>query len=136
MPSLDFTKAGQDALAGKCAAPYALYIMPGDDVNASSDTYCDPVVTHSFQIQILVQCVRDVFQLAEKDGTVYLKGEYMDLAVIRKAVKKSVSDFNKKISKDPNNLFERIVFVKQQMLYPAEEGAFIATALEYKVTIF
>lgn len=136
MPKDDLISAAQEVIDKDCPSPRALWILPQDGIaiNSTSNTLCKPIVSHTFNILLMIACIRDTFQMAKKDDKVYLSGEYMEMTAIRKAIMKSVLEFNKeKMKITTGRTFENIKFVKYQSLYP--DDSFLVNNIEYNVTI-
>lgn len=139
MPHNDLITATQDAMNRDCPAPRALWILPQDTLAQASRDGCKSPGIHTFYIQIIVQCIRDPFQIVKRDGDIKLEGQFMELMDIRKKVKESVQAFAKDYSKTlVNRKFERVRWVKDSMLYPSQEDGpkFISTAIQFEVNIF
>lgn len=136
MPHSNIITATEEAIRKNCPSPRALWILPQDTIAANQSRTCKPIGIHTFHIEIITHCIRDQFQISKNDNGLYLSGEYMELSKIRKQVKESVFYF----AQESNNQmikrsFENIVWVKDQMLYPNQDTKWLASALEYKVTI-
>lgn len=140
MPHADLVAATQEAMQKKdCPAPRALWILPGDTLAQTQEKNgCFSPGVHRFHIQLIVQCIRDSFQLVERDGEVRLSGEFMTLMALRKMVKASVRSFAKDYTFKNFTAaqFEDISWQRDQMIYPQDQGGFLSTAMEYQVTIF
>ena len=138
MPHHDLVEAAERAMRKECPAPRALWILPQDTQAQTQREGCKSPGIHTFYITIIVQCMRDVFQIANRAGSLKLEGQYMELSEIRRHVKDSVNAFYVDYRKKGGQRFSGMSWVKDQMLYPTEdEGVrFLATALEYRVTIF
>lgn len=139
MPHSHLVSATEEAMQKDCPAPRALWILPQDTLAVSSQSNCPSQGRHSFYIEIIVQCIRDTFQLSKgQDGEVHLTGQFMELAALRKLVKKSVLEFNRDWEKKHpiGRKFEKMAWVKDQMLYPTEESKFLATAIQFDVNIY
>ena len=134
MPHSDLITATEDAMKKDCPAPRALWILPQDTLAAGQRPLCLNPGTHTFYILIIVQCIRDVFQLSKSGDSIKLTGQFMELSALRKQVKKSVLDFAR--SSASNNKFTDILWVKDQMLYPSDDNKFLTTAIEYSIKIF
>lgn len=136
MPKNNLASAAEEAMKKDCPAPRALWILPQDNLAINKDGVCLPKVHHTFYILIMVNCIRDQFQIIKRDGSVHLSGEYMEMTAVRKSVKRSVYNFNKSISQVvTSRSFENIMFKRDQMLYPDEDN-FLVSNTEYQVTIF
>lgn len=139
MPHIDLINATAEVIGSECVHPRALWILPGDSIATTQQEGCMSPSKHTFHIQIIVQCIRDQFQISKKDDKFYLNGQAMELFTLRKMVKKSVSEFAIKWKKDhARQKFEKISWVKDIMQYPDDESPnkFLATAIEFSVTIF
>ena len=62
----------------------------------------------------------------------------MELSELRKHVKQSVMDFQKDyLAKNPGSRkFDKITWIKDQMLYPSETQNLLATAIQFDVNIY
>lgn len=140
MPTDSLVAAFNDVAAKKCPSPRTIWIMPQDGIVQTQNNFdCDGPVVHTFNILIIVHCIRDEFRLSFDDETkkTHLVGEYMELAHIRKLVRKSVRDFNRKNNASPaNKKFEKLRLIKYSSLYPDKKNPFIVQNLEYNVNIF
>lgn len=134
MPKHVLMEATKDAMAKDCPAPRALWILPANSTALSPKAGCRPLANHSFNIVVIIQCIRDTFQLVERDGQVKLDGQYMELSRIRSAVKKSVSVFENKNKSNFNLAFSDITWMGDQNLYP-DENNFLVTAMQFSVKI-
>lgn len=135
MPKDDLISAVEEAIKNDCPAPRALWVLPQDGLAINSNnTNCKPSISHTFNIMLMIACIRDSFQIVKKDNVVHLSGEYLEMTAIRKAIMKSVSEFNKLKNKEfTGRTFENIRFMKYQSLYP--DDSFLVNNLEYNVTI-
>ena len=141
MPHADLISATEDAMKKDCPAPRALWILPEDTIATARKNGCNVPGNHTFRIEVVVQCIRDPFQLAKTGNStdgyqVRLQGQFMELMDLRKKVKASVKEFAKanELPGSPK-LFTDIYWVKDSMLYPTGENRFLATAIEYQITI-
>lgn len=136
MPKNDLVSAINEAMAKDCPAPRALWILPGETSAAPvNNMNCKSPGLHNFHIVIMVQCVRDQFQVVKKDSEIYLGGGFMELAEIRKYVKQSVVEFAKENMKNPSKLYDKIAWRGDQPLFPSEDG-FIVSSTEYEIVIY
>ena len=136
MPHNNLVSATEEAMKKDCPAPRALWILPQDTLASSQKDTCKVPGVHTFYIEIIVQCIRDQFQLVERDGCVKLEGQFMSLMALRKKVKDSVREFAKKTAAiGQKREFYDIFWVKDTMLYPNNETNFLATAIEYQIKI-
>lgn len=137
MPKDSLISAAKEVMDKDCPSPRALWILPQDSIAISPNPNCKSPVSHTFNIMIFVYCIRDDFQLVKKDGVAHLDGQYIELTAIRKAVKKSVFDFNSINNKIfTGKKFENFVYQKDQMLYPDEKDNFLVSNTEFQVKIF
>lgn len=138
MPHSDLITATEEAIKKDCPAPRALWILPQDTVSLSQREGCLGHGRHTFYIEIIVQCIRNQFELVERDSEVKLAGQFMELTELRKHVKQSVMDFQKDyLAKNPGSRkFDKITWIKDQMLYPSETQNFLATAIQFDVNIY
>lgn len=138
MPKDSLISATKDVMAVDCPAPRALWILPQDSLPASKKANCMPVMVHTFYINIIVQCIRDQFQLSKgKTGELELTGQYMELIEARDAVKRSVLKFGIDQGKSFEEVrFNNIIWAGDQMLYPTDEDAFLSTAIKYEINIY
>lgn len=136
MPHSHLIAATEEAMKKDCPAPRALWILPGDSLasTARAPAGCKVPSTHTFYIQIIVQCIRDAFQVVRKGDSIGLDGQFMELSFLRSKVKESVLRFSAK--QDKSLGFENIIWRKDSILYPSDESSFLATASEFNVTIF
>ena len=137
MPHNDMVSAAIDAIQSKCPAPRALWIIPNDTRAVTKKPGCKSPGNHIFYITIIIQCIRDQFQVAKEDGEVRLQGQFMELSEIRKHVKESVLRFHNDYVKKGGKAFENLYWTGDQMFYPPEDKkGFLITASEFQVTIF
>lgn len=137
MPHSDLISATNEAMKKDCPAPRALWILPQDTLAGQSRDTCKVSGVHTFNITLIVQCIRDQFQLVKRDGELKLEGQFMELMSLRKKVKASVLKFAKENAKpEKTKQFTDIFWVKDIMLYPDEENKFLATSIEYQIKIF
>lgn len=136
MPHSDLLSAAEESMKKDCPAPRALWILPQDTIAQGRKPNCKVPGIHTFFITIFVQCIRDEFQLVNRNGVVKLEGQFMSLVELRKLVKESVLRFGREQSMSlVGKKFDNISWSKDQMIYP-DEGNFLATAIEFEVTIF
>lgn len=140
MPKNSLVSAVNEVIKSDCPAPRAIWILPQDSIAASESYNCIPKMVHTFYISIIVNCIRDQFQIVKgEDQKAHLSGEFMELSQIRKAVKKSVYAFAKKYNEEnPTSIaFEKITWKKDQNLYPNDDDVekFLITALEFSVIL-
>jgi len=140
MPHNNLISATEEAMRTNCPAPRALWILPQDTLASSTGnngTCLSPGI-HTFYIEIIVQCIRDPFQISEDGDGIKLTGQFMELVGLRKLVKKSISNFSKNYKANtPAPKFDNIIWKKDSMLYPSEEtNRFLATAIQFDVKIF
>lgn len=136
MPHSNLITATEEAMKKDCPAPRALWILPQDTLAVNQREGCDSQGRHTFYIEIITQCIRDQFQIIKNGDEAKLTGQFMELAALRKAVKKSVNAFAKENMKETYKKYENIFWVKDQMLYPTEANNFLATAIQYEIKIF
>lgn len=136
MPHADIISATQEAMKKDCPAPRALWILPQDTVAVGQREGCKSPGIHTFHITLILQCIRNTFEVVKRENEIALEGQFMELSEIRKHVKESVSNFAKDYKKKGGTAFANVSWSKDQMLYPNEETNFLATALEFQVTIF
>lgn len=135
MAHADLVSAVEESMRANCPAPRALWILPGDTQATSQVNGCKSPGRHSFTILIFVQCIRDSF-VFRTDGTeTHLGGQYVLLSHLRKLVKKSVHKFASKNMTIYNKGWDALNWSRDQNLYPSEENNFLATAIEYSITI-
>ena len=140
MPKNSLVSAVKEATGKDCPAPRAIWILPQDNVAASENHNCVPKMVHTFYISIIVNCIRDQFQLTKgSDNSPHLSGEYIELTEIRKYVKKSVYAFAKKWAEDnfSGSKFEKITWRKDLVMFPSDDDTdkFLITSLEFTVII-
>ena len=140
MPKNSLVSAVKESTGKDCPSPRAIWILPQDNVAASENANCVPKMVHTFYISIIVNCIRDQFQISKgEDNIPHLGGEYLELTEIRKYVKKSVYAFAKKWAEDhiTGAKFEKLTWRKDQIMYPGEDDGekFLITALEFTVII-
>lgn len=135
MPKHTLVQATEEALKKDCPAPRALWILPSDTSSVTTRPGCKSVGLHTFHIVVYVQCIRDAFELVERDGLPELSGQYMELSKIRKEVKRSIVDFENNNREAVSTKFADMVWVRDQNLYP-DENNFLSTAIEFQVKIF
>ena len=133
MPKKDLISGIEEAIKSDCPAPRALWILPQDSIAVNTTNNCKSQVRHTFYITVITKCIRDSFQIIKRDGKIHLAGEYMEMSEIRKQVKDSIYRFAQ--DNNFNETYEKISFVKDQILTPDEES-FLVTNLEYQVTIY
>lgn len=134
MPKHVLAEATEEAMKKDCPAPRALWILPLNSDAVSPKAGCREIANHTFNIVVFIQCIRDTFQLVQREGQVRLDGQYMELSRIRKAIKKSVRDFENLNKSNLTNSFSEITWVRDQNLYP-DENNFLVTAMQYSVKI-
>ena len=134
MPKHTLIEAAEEAMKKDCPAPQALWIHPMDTRAINADANCTGFKLHTFYITIFVHCIRDVFQLRKRDDKIELAGQYMELSKIRLAVKKSIREFQKKISGDFNLPYSDVTWLGDKNLYPSDTS-FLVTGLEYNVKL-
>lgn len=136
MPHSDLISATEEAMKKDCPAPRALWILPQDSIASAQKEGCRVPAYHTFYIEIIVQCIRDQFQLVKRDEQVKLQGQFMELCALRKKVKESVRSFAKDHAlPGKDNFYRDFFWIKDTMLYPSSESNFLATAIEFQVTI-
>lgn len=139
MPHNDLITATLETMKKDCPAPRALWILPQDTIALQqSPPNCKFTGQHTFYIQLMVQCIRDAFQLTKQDDNVVLTGQFMELMQLRKQVKKSVAAFALDYYRKNTTIrsFEDIGWRGDQMLYPNEENKFLITTIQYQVKIY
>lgn len=136
MPKNDLIAAIDEAMQTDCPAPRSLWILPQETLaSVANSRGCLSPGIHTFLIEIIVQCIRDPFILREtSEGEMFLDGQFMKLSQIRKAVKKSITQFSKENTY--KSLFTDLNWRSDRMLYPDGEAKFLITSLEYQVKIF
>lgn len=134
MPKTDMINAVDEAIQQSCPMPRALWILPQDTVSVNSRAGCVSQGNHTFFIQLITKCIKHEFQISKKDDELYLSGDFMELAQIRKAVKKSMVSFSRKALENTYQ-YKNLVWVKDQMLYPDQADGFFVVTLEYSVII-
>lgn len=138
MPKADLADL-ESAMKVDCPSPRSLWIFPGTN-QAQSQTRipnCMPKMLHNFNIVITFQCIRNAFE-QKFDGTdVYLDGSFMELSEARKAVKKSLNDFNKSMDIVANNQgYDFIGWISDEMLYPEDVEGFLISNSVFQTIIF
>lgn len=138
MPHNDLVTATEEAMKKDCPAPRALWILPQDTTAVQQlPVNCKYTGNHTFYIQLMVQCIRDAFQISKVNDKLALTGQFMELMQLRKYVKKSVAQFQSDYSKKyPTGPFDGIGWRGDQMLYPSEENKFLITTIQYQVKIY
>ena len=139
MPHDDLLSAINEAISKNCPAPRALWILPNVSVPLTGSQRCNSPAMHTFYIQIIVQCIRDKFQISVKDDKLSLTGQFMELTKIRRTVKDSVKRFAKDSEMKSIREFSNLIWGGDSMLYPnTEEGIdpFLITNIEYKVQLY
>lgn len=135
MPKADLISGIDEAMKTDCPAPRALWIIPGDTLAQANSPTCLAPGLHSFVVMLFVQCMRDPFQLVLRDTEVKLEGNFMELAHLRRLVKRSINNFNVQSFNGQRVLgWSGMTWRRDQNLYPGEEK-FLATAIEYTVNI-
>lgn len=137
MPHHDMVTAAEEAMKKDCPAPRSIWILPGDSTALTTQIGCSPKAQANFTILIMVQCIRNTFDLSVGDDPtrVVLNGQAMELYMLRKLVKKSVHKFALENMAKPVSTFQDVSWVRDQTLYPSEEK-FLATAVEFTVKVF
>lgn len=137
MPHDSFLSAIDEAMQKNCPAPRALWILPQDSFPTSKNVGCKSNALHRFSIMIMVQCIRDSFQISNVAGKPKLTGQFMELTQLRKIVKNSVHRFSLHHEKTVivNKKFSEISWNADKMLYP-QEHKFLATNIEFEVKIY
>lgn len=139
MPHDDLLSAVQEAIKKDCPTPRALWILPSNTVPLTQSQRCNSPGVHSFYIQIIVQCIRDKFQIVNKGGSLALTGQFMELTKIRNTVKDSVKRFAIDVEKNNIRTFSNLLWAGDTMLYPGSEGGmdpFLITNVEYRVNLY
>lgn len=136
MPHANLIQATEEAIKSDCPAPRALWILPQDTLASAKKEGCKSPGVHTFYIEIIVQCIRDAFQVVKRDDQIKLEGQFMELAELRREVKRSVLEFSQDHLKKGGKSFANLYWNKDQMLYPSEQNNFLATAIEFQVTIY
>lgn len=136
MPHSNLVSASREAMDKNCPAPRALWILPQDSLALVQKNDCKSPAVHTFYIEIIVQCMRDQFDIVERDGCLKLEGQFMSLMALRKKVKDSVREFSKTTTAQGQNYkFYDLFWVKDTMLYPNDDSNFLATAIEYQIKL-
>lgn len=134
MPKNTLIQATKEAMEKDCPSPRALWIIPEGTTALSSKSGCPTIGSHSFSIVIFIHCIREAFELLKRDNKVVLGGEFMELSKIRRAVKKSVNQFEN-INKQNFDLnYKDIAWQGDTPLFPDEDG-FIVSSTEYSVIL-
>lgn len=138
MPKADLADL-EEAIKKDCPSPRSLWIFPGNNAAFNQaqtrNPNCLPKILHSFNILLTFQCIRNPFELKFNGTEVYLDGSFMELSEARKAVKKSINNFNKTLnSVSLNNGFDFISWLSDEMLYP-DEDAFLISNSVYQTLI-
>jgi len=136
MPHSDLISATVEAMKKDCPAPRALWILPQDTLAGARREGCRSPGTHTFYIQIIVQCIRDTFQIVKRDNEVVLEGQFMELCALRKKVKDSVLAFGNDYKNKTPVKFDKLYWVKDTMLYPSGEQKFLSTAIQFEINIY
>lgn len=130
----------EDAIKNDCPAPRSVWIFPGNNQNqiATRTPNCGPKMLHNFNIVITYQCIRKSFEFkVDADNKLYLDGQFMELSAARKAVKKSITRFNKTLNIVSDNMgFDYVSWVSDEMLYPDDATQFLISNSVYQTIIF
>lgn len=134
MPKHNLISATEEAMKKDCPAPRALWILPQDTLAVGRKSDCKVPGVHTFYVELIVQCIRDPFEIYKDGDTVTLGGQYMELMGLRRLVKQSVLKFSKANSE--NTKFSDLFWVKDTMLYPSDESPFLITAIQFEIKIY
>lgn len=138
MPKADLGDL-EDAIKKDCPAPRSVWVFPGisNAAAAGRSAGCLPKALHSFNVVLVFQCIRDTFTFSkDKDGNVFLDGQFMELSEARKALKLSINKFNKEHNARPtNNGFDFINWVSDEMLYPEDGDNFLISSSVFQTMI-
>ncbi len=137
LPKADINDLSEE-IKKKCPSPRSIWVFPGTSVNAAPQQRipnCTPKAIHNFNIVIVFQCIRDIFEFKKDQETteVYLDGQFMELAEARKAVKKSITNFNRSLKN--TEAFEFIAWSNDEMLYPEEDDNKLMSSLSFSTII-
>lgn len=126
------------AIKKDCPSPRSLWIFPGTSTNAAPQQRlknCTPKADHTFNIVIIFQCIRDTFEFKKDPDTtkIYLDGQFMELSEARRAVKKSITEFNKSL--DFNEAFDFISWNSDEMLFPEGENSHLMSSSSFQTII-
>lgn len=137
MPKTDLADL-ESALKKGSRSPRSLWVFPGSSTNAAPGQRiknCTPQAEHTFNIVIIFQCIRDTFEFKKDQNTnaVYLDGQFMELSEARRAVKKSITEFNKKL--DYSEPFEFISWNSDEMLFPEGENSHLMSSSSFRTII-
>lgn len=136
MPKADLNDL-TDAIKKDCPSPRSLWIFPGTSSNVSTQRVkdCSAKALHIFHIVIIFQCIRETFEFKkDKDTTmVYLDGQFMELSEARRAVKKSITEFNKKLGFA--EAFDFISWSGDEMLFPDGESNNLMSSSSFQTII-
>ena len=139
LPKADLSDL-EEAMKLDCPAPRSVWIFPGNSQSqiATRTPNCAPKMLHSFNVVITYQCIRNSFEFkVDEDNKVYLAGQFMELSAARKAVKRSITNFNKTLKiVSSSSGFDFISWVSDEMLYPEEATQFLISNSVYQTIIF
>lgn len=137
MPKADLSDL-EGAIKKDCPAPRSVWIFPGmsQAANPVRNPNCLPKAMHNFNIVLVFQCIRDTFTFVKSDGLVHLDGTFMEMSEARKALKKSVGDFNKAINQyQVSQGFDYINWISDEMLYPEDGNTFLISSSVFQTMI-
>jgi len=137
MPKADLNDL-EDALKKDCPSPRSLWIFPGTSSNAAPQQRikdCTPKANHIFNIVIIFQCIRDTFEFKKDPITtdIYLDGQFMELSESRRAVKKSITEFNKNLNM--REAYDFISWNSDEMLFPDGESNNLMSSSSFSTII-
>lgn len=133
MPKHVLKEATLEAAKKDCPAPRALWVLPENSEAVSPKAGCVGSVRHNFYVVVFIQCIRDTFEIVKRNNEPKLDGQYMELSRIRKAVKKSINEFERK-GQGQFKSYRDITWLRDQNIYPDEDN-FLTTAMHYSVLL-
>lgn len=138
MPKADLSDL-EGALKKDCPAPRSVWIFPGmsQAANPVRNPNCLPKALHNFNVVIVFQCIRDTFTFIKgTDNQVHLDGTFMEMSEARKALKKSIGEFNKAHNLHAvGNGFDFINWISDEMLYPEDGNTFLISSSVFQTMI-
>lgn len=138
MPKADLSDL-EGALKKDCPSPRSVWVFPGlsQAESAIRSPNCFPKALHSFNVVVVFQCIRDTFTMVKDDSGVHMDGTFMEMSEARKALKKSINNFNKIVNQNVsvNYGFDFINWLSDEMLYPEEGNKFLVSSSVFQTKI-
>lgn len=138
MPKADLGDL-EAALKKDCPSPRSVWVFPGlsQAESTTRSPTCFPKTIHNFNVVIVFQCIRDTFTMVKDNDGVHLDGTFMELSEARKALKQSITRFNKNINQNPSIRydFDFINWLSDEMLYPDDGNKLLISSSVFQTKI-